>query len=97
MKVLKIEDNNGYYRTSEGGDWRPIDEIDKEGLMGLLNCFLEKEVEIEDFDEKKLSNQAQQIVYKSIHDKFASLLKNKSKFKDESERMYLDAVKKYQI
>ena len=46
-------------------------------------------------DEKKLQNQAQQIVYKSIFDKLSSLQENKSKFKDESDRKYLKEIQKY--
>ena len=96
MKILKIENGNAYFKPSIKEEWKPIDEIDKGGLMKILNVFLNSEVEIDTYDETQLQNQAQQIIYKSVSEKFGTLLENKSKFKDESERMYLEAVQKYQ-
>ena len=95
MKILKIEKGNGYFWAVESDDWTAIDKIDKEGLMKLLEYFLASDVEVDSFDEEKLSNKAQQIVYKSIFEKFSNLKENKDKFKDESDRMYLDAIRKY--
>lgn len=96
MKILKIEEGKGYFRSSDNGDWIPIDEIDKDGLMKLLNRFLDADVEMDIYNEKTLLNQAQQIIYKSIFEKFSLLQENKSKFKDESNRMYLSEIQKYQ-
>lgn len=96
MKILKIEKGNGYFRICDEDDWKPIDEIGKDGLMKLLNSFLDSDVEMDNYDEQKLSNQAQQIIYKSIYEKFSNLRENKSKFKDESDRTYLSAIQKYQ-
>lgn len=95
MKILEIRDNQGFFRASEKGEWKEIDAIDKDGLMALLDAFLGSEVEMDPPDEKKLQNQAQQIVYKSIFDKLSSLQENKSKFKDESDRKYLREIQKY--
>ena len=95
MKILKIEDNNGYFRVSDSDKWRAIDEIDKDELMNLLDCFLNSDVEMDDIEEESLSNQAQQIIYRSIFEKLNNLKENKSKFKDESERTYLSEIQKY--
>lgn len=95
MKILEIKEGKGYFDNGDDG-WRPIDEIDKDGLMRLLNLFVDSDVEMDDYDEAKLSHQAQQIIYKSIFEKFNNLKENKSKFKDESDRMYLSAIQKYQ-
>ncbi len=95
MKILKIENGNGYYKASDDTDWKPIDEIDKVGLMQLLNYFLGSDVEMDDLDKNTLSNQAQLIIYKSIYEKFKNLEEHKGKFKDEGERTYLDAIQKY--
>lgn len=97
MKILKIENGKGYFRTSNSDDWKTIDEIDKDGLMKLLDRFLGSDVEMDDIDEKSLSNQAQQIIYRSISEKLSNLKENKSKFKDESDRTYLDAIQKYSL
>lgn len=95
MRILKIENGKGYFNTAEG-EWKFIDEIDKDGLMKLLDIFVTSEVEMDEYDENTLSHQAQKIIYKSIYDKFNNLQENKSKFKDESDRMYLSAIQKYQ-
>lgn len=97
MKILKIEDNKGYFHLVTSDEWRPIDQIAKDDLMRLLNCYLEGEVEMDAYDEALIMNQAQQIIYKSIFEKFSTLNDNKSKFTDESERLYLDEIQKYQV
>jgi len=95
MKILRIDDNKGFFRVSAEDEWKEIDAIGKEDLMALLDTFLASEVEMDSLDEQKLQNQAQQIIYKSIFDKLSSLQENKSKFKDESDRKYLKEIKKY--
>jgi hypothetical protein len=96
MKILEIKDNKAYFRTTAGDQWREIGAIDKDGLLRLLDVFLKSgEVEMDPPDEKKLSNQAQQIIYKSIFEKFRSLRENKNRFKNESDRKYLSAIEKY--
>lgn len=95
MKILKIEDGNGYFWAVDSEEWVPIDKIDKDGLMKLLNAFLSEDVEIDEYNEESLSNKAQQIIYRSVSEKFSSLKDNKDKFKDESDRMYLEAIQKY--
>ncbi len=95
MKILKIEGGNGYFWAASSEEWLPIDKIDKDGLMKLLNAFLNEEVEADEYNEDSLSNKAQQIIYKSVSEKFNDLKKNKDKFKDESDRMYLEDIQKY--
>ncbi len=96
MKILKIENGKGYFCIANNGDWIQIDNIDKDCLMKLLNIFLESDVEVDGYDEERIQNQAQQIIYKSVFEKFSNLKENKNKFKDESDRMYLSAIQKYQ-
>ncbi len=95
MKVLKIENGQGKFKIPGETEWRPISEIDKDGLMSLLNCFLENDVEMDEVDEEKLTNQAHLIIYKSIYEKLNTLSQNKKKFRDESERAYLEEMQKY--
>jgi hypothetical protein len=94
MKVLKIDDFQGYYSTT-GKDYKLIDKITKEDLLKLVELILEEEVLFDEFDENKLKNQAHQIVYKSISDKLIELAKRKDEFKDESERLFLQEYEKY--
>ena len=95
MKILKIDDSCGYFRFSNEAEWIPIDEIDKDGLMRLLEVYLSTDVEMDSLDEKSIANQAQLIIYRSIFAKLDGLKESKSKFKDESDRTYLTAIEKY--
>lgn len=96
MKVLKIESHKGHFVT-EGGGYQTVDKIDKAALLRLVNLALEDDFEIDEFDEEALKNQAHQIIYKSISEKLTDLNKKRNQFRDESERLYLDAYEKYKI
>ena len=95
MKILKIENNKGFFNVTENDNWIPIDQITKDDLMKLLNTFLENDVEIDSPTENEISNQAHQIIYNSIWKKLDTLKNNKGKFRDEAERAYHDAIQKY--
>ncbi|MGO9138149.1 MAG: hypothetical protein ACLQBC_10845 [Syntrophales bacterium] len=94
MKFLKIEDNKGYF-SLDGTTWNPIDEINKEHLLKLLDLSLSDDFEMDDFEKEKVGNQAHQIIYKNIFEKFSDVSKNRSRFKDESEVLYKAAIEKY--
>lgn len=94
MKALKIDNSQGYFLTEEGG-YEPIDKLDKNVLLTLVNLALEDGFEIDAYDEDKLRNQAYQIIYKSISEKLCDLHKRRQQFRDESENMYLEEYEKY--
>jgi hypothetical protein len=97
MNYLKINDNKAYFLKVEdsGNTLHPIDEITKEDLFRLLNHAIDSEFLMDDYDETKLQNTAHQIIYKHLHDKFKEITLNKSKFKDDCENLYKDALEKY--
>jgi hypothetical protein len=95
MKLLKIEDSNGYF-LGESGDYSALDKIDKEGLLRLVGLTLrEPVVDFDPYDEKVLKNQAHQIIYKSLFRKLQDLRKRKKAFVDESARLFLEDYEKY--
>ena len=89
MKYLKIDDNKGHF-TTDGSSWLPIDQIDKNQLLKLLDFALEEDFEMDEFSEKDLANQAHQ-----IYEKLTELRENRTRFKDESEALYKTAIEKY--
>lgn len=97
MKILKTEGGQGFYKPPDAPDWIGIDKINKDGLLKLLNAFLDHDVEMDPPAEATLANQAQAIIYKSIFEKLKVLADNKSKFKDESDRLYLTEIQKYSL
>ena len=94
MKALKIENHQGFFVTEEG-NYETVEKIDKAILLRLINMALEDDFEIEEFDEERLKNQAHQIIYKSVGEKLKDLHQKRNQFRDESERLYLEAYEKY--
>lgn len=95
MKYLKIEDNKVYFRTDNNIEWKGIDQIDKDDLLELTFLAVEKEFEMDEYIKESIGNQAHQIIYKNIYDKFFELIGNKSRFSDESDSLYKNAFEKY--
>ncbi len=96
MKLLKIENNLGYYRDNQGA-FAPVDKITKEDLLRLVNLTLDtkSEVEFDEHNDDNLKNRAHQIIYKNIFEKLQELSERKQEFIDESERLYLQGYERY--
>lgn len=95
MKILKIEDGSGYFWVATSDEWRKIDEIDKDELLSLLDLFLDVDAQMDVPDENNLRNEVHKIIYTHLFQKLSSLSESKSSFKDDSERLYFDEIKKY--
>jgi len=97
MIFLKIENNKGYFISdkSQPDNWTEIDLIEKKDLMQLLDYAVEEEFEMNEYVEDSIQHKAHQIIYKHLYEKFDSFLKNKSRFKDETDLIFKDAIEKY--
>ncbi|WP_146682231.1 hypothetical protein [Limihaloglobus sulfuriphilus] len=94
MKLLKIDDNKGYFVTRD--DFATVDKITKDDILRLVNLTLdEEEVEFDEFNDDTLKNQAHKIIYKSVFEKLQNIKERRQEFKDESERLYLSEYKTY--
>ena len=96
MKILKIENGTAQFWSVKQQKYISIDKIDKVELLSLLGFFLENDAEMDPLEEDRLQNQAHLIIYRSILEKFEALEQSKSKFKDQSDRLYLDEIRKYE-
>ena len=94
MRLLKIENRLGYYIDGTG-EYQLIDKIGKEQLLRMVNFVLTEEVEFDEYDGDAISNQAHQIIYKSVYEKLKDLSERKDEFIDESERLYLEDYERY--
>lgn len=95
MKLLSISDNVGHFLGADG-TFKPIDLISKEDLLRLVRLSLEEEtLEMDEYDDEKLKNQAHQIIYKSVYQKLLGLRGRRKEFVDESARMFLEEYEKY--
>ncbi len=95
MKLLKIENDLGYFLASDG-EFVVVDKLTKEHLLQLINHVVESgATEMDDFDESQLKNQAHQIIYKSVYRKLLDLKTRRKEFVDESARLFLEDYQKY--
>ena len=94
MKYLKIDNNKGFYYI-EPEIWKGIDQINKNDLMLLIDFAMTSDFEMDQYIPENIGHKAHQIIYKNIYEKFALLLENKSRFKDESEQLFKSAMEKY--
>lgn len=96
IKLLKTEDNKGYF-LAEDGQYETVDKMDKDGLYFLVNLSLEgkDKYEFDSYDPNLLPNQGHQIIYKSLLEKLSQLVERRDEFLDQSERMYQDEYERY--
>jgi len=94
MKLLKIENNLGYFLNNHG-EFDAMDKVTKEDLLRLVKLTLEEEVEFDEYNDEALKNQSHQIIYKSIFEKLLKLRDRKEEFIDKSERLYLQEYERY--
>ena len=98
MKCLEIKMGKGFF-LRKTGEMIPLDQMKKEDLMFLLDIATSEEnsFEMDDMEQHSIDNQAHQIIYSNLSDKFSELLLNKGRFLDESKGLYKDALQKYQL
>lgn len=97
MKCLKIKNGKGYFKNIED-EYLEIDKISKDDILHLLNIATsDDEFEMDVCDDGNLKNEAHKIIYRSLHQKFSELLNNKTRFKDESSRLYQNIIEKYSV
>lgn len=94
MKLLSITDSKGYF-LGESGQQEPLDQIDKEDLLRLVELILTTDAEMDEFDPAQLQNQAHQIIYENLWSKLTDLAGRRTEFLDESKRLFLSEYERY--
>lgn len=95
MKLLKINNNCGYFRIGND-DYKEIDVLGKDELLSLVNwTFHEDTIEFDEYDETILKNQTHQIIYKSVYNKLKDLRQRRQEYMDEAAQLYLVDYTKY--
>lgn len=94
MKYLRIEASKAQY-CLDGRTWTDIEQLSRDDLLSLIQHAAKDDFEMDIYDEKKLPNQAQQIVYRNISERLAELTKNRTRFLDESEALFRDSFERY--
>lgn len=95
MKLLRIDDTAAQFLRPDG-TYAPIDKIDKDDLLRMVDRTLEDEqFEVDPYDENAIKNQAHQVIYRSVAQKLVDLRKRRQEFLDESARLFLDEYERY--
>ncbi|MFT4804894.1 MAG: hypothetical protein ACI9YE_002109 [Psychroserpens sp.] len=94
MKCLKIADGKGHYSLN-GVDWLLLDEIKKEHILAIVTTCLDERFEMDDPSVSPVHNKAHEIIYSNLYTKFLELEDNQSRFKDDSENLFKEAIAKY--
>lgn len=96
MKILKYN-NNSCYLNVDGKD-KKILEISKEDILKSLDYIYNYEdVELEEYDKDKISNEAEKIVYENLYNKLKNFKENKLNLKKEIDSLFKELEEKYKI
>ena len=96
MKILKIENNAGYYYSFSDNSYVEIDKINSDSLLKIVNYVLnKKDAECDPYEETQVLNKAQQVVYKDISAKISDLIKKREAIINEIDSKYNPVVEKY--
>lgn len=98
MKNLRINDGKGEF-SLDGVEYKPLDELNKDDLLALLDIALnlEQEMEMDEYDSDVITHPAHKIIYKNIHDKLKEVVANKQQFTDDANELYQEAYDKYKV
>ena len=94
MKILKIENNQGYF-TIDGTNYESVDKIEKELLLQLLDVIINNDCEMDQYNDESIKNPVHKIIYSSLYSKLQELKEQMKIFKEECEKIYKDAIDKY--
>ena len=94
MKHLKIEDQKGFF--TRGESWIIVTDLTRDDLLNLAQAAVEEvDFEMDAFDEAKLPNPAQRIIYQKISGQLSELHSRREAFQEEIRNVYKDAYSKY--
>lgn len=94
MKYFKIKNNQVYFLNQENKEIA-LDQITKEDLLFLINKAFDEDFEFDKYDSDKIKNQAHNLIYKNIENKFSEVIAQKDEIIDEVNNLYKAAIDKY--
>lgn len=95
MKLLKAENNQGYFLDKDG-DFDPVDKVTKEDLLRLAEFVLEEdEIEFDPYSEDVIKNEAHRILYRNVWEKLQGLRDRREEFLEQRDALYQQAFEKY--
>ena len=96
IKILKIEDGKGYFYSFNAMMHMEIDKIDRDALFLLTEYIINNTtIEMDNYVDESINNNAQKIVYKNIYEKLSELFCNRNVIITEIENKYQTVIDKY--
>src|SRR5690554_2471843 len=96
MKILKIENNVGYF-INENSKYKEIHEITKEDIYFLIKLSIEKVVTFDDYEEEKINRPDHKIIYNKISEKIKIIIRDRETLVSNKEMLFKSALEKYKI
>jgi hypothetical protein len=94
MKILRIDNRKGQFSIN-GTDFVDIDKINKEQMLSMLDLLLQNDCDMDPYLDGSIPNEAQQIIYKAIYEKFLSIKNDKETLLNFKEDTFKEAIEKY--
>lgn len=95
MKYTKIKNDSVYFRLSGEDSWHPISDIQGNDILKLLEYCFEDDFELVEYNSDLIKNEAHNIIYKSIYNKFSEIISEKKNIIDENSLRYKEIIDKY--
>lgn len=97
MRLLKIENNIGYFYSTEINDFLEIDKIDRDSVLFIIDYIMKNnDIVVDEYKKDIILNKAQDIVYQSLYIKLKELIDEKENIINEINEKYKEAFSKYQ-
>ncbi|MBR0039639.1 MAG: hypothetical protein IJP71_06525 [Lachnospiraceae bacterium] len=97
MKVLKIENNEGYLELNDNSI--KVTQVTKENIFDVLKLIYNNDqIEFDELTEDSpINNEAQRIVYDNMYEYLTKFNEEKQKLKDEVRSEFEDVINKYKL
>lgn len=96
MKILKIENNIGYFINN--GEWKNISLISKDDVLKIMNLIFESnetiEMDKEDDSKNKIHNKAEAIIYARMREYLENFVSEKSSISEEVDKNLIKILNK---
>ena len=95
MKVLKIENKKGLFYDEEERKYKTIKEIRKEDILSIALQIVETNAEFEAYEEDKIVNHAEKIIYKRLSEEFEKLVESRESILNSVDERFKELNGKY--
>lgn len=97
MELLKIDNNSGVFLNKLGA-YESLKNINSEDVKRLINLIYSNDESLMDeYDEEKIKNPAEKIIYENLYNKLTELKESKEKTLNEINSKFKDVKEAYEV